>query len=154
MINIIVATSINGIIGDKDKNNLPWKNHYKNDLIRFKNLTLNSTVVMGKNTYLSIGRELPNRKNIIISKTLKDNKLDIRTSLVEVIDKEKDLWIIGGKELYKEGLKYADNIYLTIIPEIVDINNPIDMFFINPEYFEIINIEEDNSVKFYNYKRK
>jgi len=109
---------------------------------------------MGKNTYLSIGRELPNRKNIIISKTLKDNKLDIRTSLVEVIDKEKDLWIIGGKELYKEGLKYADNIYLTIIPEIVDINNPVDMFFINPEYFEIINIEEDNSVKFYNYKRK
>ena len=83
---IIVATDNIGGIGyyDKIKNNytIPWKN--REDMLFFKKTTTGdkeNAVIMGRNTYLSIGKELPNRKNIIISKTLQDENLTIFPNL-------------------------------------------------------------------------
>lgn len=94
---LIMASDINGGIGYK--NQLPWPK-MKNDLQRFKNLTVGHTVIMGKNTFESLGKPLPKRNNIVISKTL-NNVEDVKifSSKSEAIEFVKDLelvFIIGG----------------------------------------------------------
>jgi len=110
---MIVAVSDNLCIG-KD-NDLPW--HLPTDLKRFKELTSNCVVIMGRKCYESIGRPLPKRINIVLSR---DTKLTIPgciiyNSLDEAIKDYKDnnIFIIGGSEIYKEGSKFADNFYIT-----------------------------------------
>lgn len=116
MISIIVAASDNNVIG-KD-NQLIWKQ--SNDLKRFKELTSGKTVIMGRKTYESIGKPLPNRINIVVSrneKLLIKNVLTV-TSIEDAIRKsprDRDIFIIGGGEIYKESLKYANTIYMTRI---------------------------------------
>ena len=115
-LSLIVAVSKNGFIG-KD-GSLPWQ--ISEDLKRFRKITSNSVVIMGKNTYLSIGKALPNRENIIVSTTLKsaDGCIIVR-SLDEAIglSKEnfpsKDIFLIGGYAIYKTGEAFADTLYLT-----------------------------------------
>ena len=115
-LSLIVAVSKNGFIG-KD-GSLPWQ--ISEDLKRFRKITSNSVVIMGKNTYLSIGKALPNRENIIVSTTLKSaDGCTIVRSLDEAIDlsKEsfprKDIFLIGGYAIYKTGEAFADTLYLT-----------------------------------------
>ena len=113
---LIVAVSNNGFIG-KD-GSLPWQ--ISEDLKRFRKITSNSVVIMGRNTFLSIGKALPNRENIIVSATLKsmENCL-IANTLDEAIDiskekfPEKDIFLIGGYAIYKAGETFADTLYLT-----------------------------------------
>jgi dihydrofolate reductase len=117
MVSIIVAKSKNNIIGDKGK--IPW--NISNDLKRFKELTTNNIVIMGRKTYESLPKEykpLPHRMNIIISrdKNYKANNCLVFDNLKKAIRKSgtnKEIFIIGGGEIYKEGFKYADKIYLT-----------------------------------------
>jgi dihydrofolate reductase len=117
MVSIIVAKSKNNIIGDKGK--IPW--HIPNDLKRFKELTTNNVVIMGRKTYESLPKEykpLPHRMNIIISKdkNYKATNCLVFDNLKKAIRKSgtnKEIFIIGGGEIYKEGFKYADKIYLT-----------------------------------------
>jgi dihydrofolate reductase len=81
IINIIAAMSLNRVIG-KD-NQLPW--HYSEDLQHFKNLTLDHVIVMGYNTYLSIGKPLPKRRNIVLtSKTI--DGVETYTSIQAMMD--------------------------------------------------------------------
>jgi dihydrofolate reductase len=113
---IIVAASLNNAIG---KNNaLPW--HLKNDLQYFKKLTSNHCIVMGKNTFNSIGKLLPNRVNIILSTddNFKVEGAVVRKSLQEAIEyaqrwQQDRIYIIGGGQLYKQALPLSTEVYLT-----------------------------------------
>jgi len=114
MIKIIVAMSENRVIGNN--NELIWK--LSSDLKRFKELTTNNTVVMGRKTYESIGRPLPNRRNIIITRNLEYlvEGCEIVSSLEEaLLLTNNNCFIIGGGEIYKQSLEVADKIYLTLV---------------------------------------
>ena len=115
-ISLIAAMAKNSIIG-KD-NALPW--HIPEDFKYFKKQTLKKPVIMGRKTYESIGRLLPKRKNIIVTRKL-DYKVEgaiIVNGIEEAIlscDPEQEVMIIGGAEIYKAAMPYANKIYLTII---------------------------------------
>ena len=114
MIKIIVATSKNKVIGNN--NELIWK--LSSDLKRFKELTTGHPVVMGRKTYESIGKPLPNRRNIIITRNLEYevNGCEVVSSLEEaLLLSNNDCFIIGGGEIYKQSLEVADKIYLTLV---------------------------------------
>jgi dihydrofolate reductase len=114
MIKIIVATSKNKVIGNN--NELIWK--LSSDLKRFKELTTGHPVVMGRKTYESIGKPLPNRRNIIITRNLEYevNVCEVVSSLEEaLLLTNNDCFIIGGGEIYKQSLEVADKIYLTLV---------------------------------------
>lgn len=114
MIKLIAACSENRVIG-KD-NTLIW--HVPGDLKRFKELTSGHNVLMGRKTYESIGRPLPNRRNIILTRNedYKPEGCFCYSNLEEVINLYKnDLFVIGGEEIYRQTLPYADEILLTLI---------------------------------------
>ena len=116
MIKIIVAISKNRVIGCGNK--LIW--NLPNDIKRFKSLTLNNPVVMGRKTYESIGKPLINRRNIIITRnnTYEMPGCEVVNSLESALElTNNDCFIIGGGEIYDQSLKYADKIYLTLIDE-------------------------------------
>lgn len=130
MIKIIAGVSLNGVMGDSNSNSIPW--HYPEDLKHFRSLTLDQTVIMGKNTWQSLKSPLKNRKNVIISSS--DINFEgshaVYHSLKEAVT--NDCWLIGGKSIYQEGLQFADQIHLTIINKFIDIENPIMFPWINP----------------------
>lgn len=119
MINIIVASDKNGVIGSGNK--LPW--HLPTDLQMFKNLTKGNTVVMGRKTYESMPfypKGLPGRNNVIISRTLKEvpgcmvvDSFETYMNYLTIVNKQEHVWIIGGGEIYRQALKYATSIYHT-----------------------------------------
>ena len=114
MINIIVAMSKNRVIGNA--NTLIW--HLPEDLKRFKQLTTGNTIVMGRKTYESIGRPLPNRRSIIITRdtNYKVDGCEVVNSLEEALElSNNNCFIIGGGEIYRQALDKADRIYLTRI---------------------------------------
>ena len=117
---IISATSENNVIG-KD-NDLPW--YLPADLAHFKNLTSGKHIVMGRKTYESVGRPLPNRTNIVVSRNPDFIAAGCETasSLSDAIKKTggKDLFVCGGSEIYKQALEVADIMYLTRIHAVVE----------------------------------
>jgi len=124
-ISAIIATSLNYTIGKDGK--LPW--HLPKDLQRFKNLTYGHHIIMGRNTFESIGRILPNRKNIIISTTLNYSDYqnenikvfeNISTALKFVLEKRDYPFIIGGEQILRTALPFIDKIYLTQVKEYID----------------------------------
>ncbi|MBQ7309999.1 MAG: dihydrofolate reductase [Alistipes sp.] len=116
MINIIVAVAKNGVIGDK--NSLLW--HIREDMVHFRTLTSGHPVIMGRKTYDSIGRPLPKRTNVVITR---DTELQIEGctmahSLEEAIalfDPQEEIFIIGGAQIYAQALSLAHRIYLTVV---------------------------------------
>lgn len=116
MIKIIVAISKNRVIGDS--NRLIW--HLPADLKRFKEITTGHPIVMGRKTYESIGRPLPNRRNIIITRDDKYNvdNCEVVNSIEEaLLLTGNDCFIIGGGEIYKQVLHLAEKIYMTVVDE-------------------------------------
>lgn len=117
MISLIVAYSKNNkVIGVN--NTIPW--HIKEDFIHFKNYTTGKTIIMGEQTFLSIGKPLPNRKTIVA--TIKDFKYDhkdvtISNDLFEVLkkykDSEEELVVCGGATIYKLALPYVDKMVIS-----------------------------------------
>ena len=112
-ISIIVAMSKNRVIG-KD-NDMPW--HLSDDLKNFKKITIGKTIIMGRITYESIGRPLPKRKNVVLSKSLIDSNVIVLDSLDEAlnISKEEEIFIIGGQDIYFQTIEKAKKLYLTTI---------------------------------------
>jgi len=115
-VTLIAAMAENRVIG-KD-NQLIW--HFPEDLKHFKQLTSGHHVIMGRKTFESVGRPLPNRTNIIITRQT-DYKAEgcliahsIEEALAMVKDDEQP-FIVGGAEIYKQALAFADGIELTII---------------------------------------
>ncbi len=119
MVKIIVATSKNNVIGDSNK--LIW--HLPADLKRFKEITTGHPIVMGRKTYESIGRPLPNRRNIIITRDeqYEVDGCEVVNSIEEaLLLTNNDCFIIGGGEIYKQSLPIAQQIFMTIIDEDFD----------------------------------
>lgn len=109
---ILAIDSKNGIGKD---NKLNW--HLKSDLKRFRELTINQNVIMGYNTFKSIGKPLPSRSNIVLSRdeSLRINGVKVYNSIESLLKSVKDGWVIGGAEIYKQMLQYTDEIYMTRI---------------------------------------
>ena len=116
MISIIVAIAKNGVIGDK--NTLLW--HLREDMVHFRTTTSGHPVIMGRKTYDSIGRPLPKRTNVVITR---DTNLSIEgciiahslSEAVEMFSTEEEIFIIGGAQIYAQALEIADRLYLTVI---------------------------------------
>ncbi len=120
-ISLIVAVSNNHVIG-KD-NTLPW--HLPEDLKRFRALTTGHHIIMGRKTYESLGRLLPDRTTVIVTRN-KSYRVDgaiVVNSLPEAIEvcaSDAEAFIIGGAELYHQGFKYAQKLYLTQVETVVE----------------------------------
>jgi dihydrofolate reductase len=114
----IVAQDINRVIGGNNK--LLW--YLPEDLKRFRDITTNSAVVMGRKTFESIGKPLPNRRNVILT-TNKDYKAEgcfVYNDMNEIISDYSDtgeVFIIGGGEIYKLFFPHIDRLYITLVED-------------------------------------
>lgn len=119
MISLLVAMGNNNVIGRN--NTMPW--HLPRDLQYFKELTTGKTVVMGRKTLESIGKPLPNRRNIVLSRTKSAIEgVEVIHELEEIFkianeNPEEELFIIGGGNIYNQAINFADRLYITHIEE-------------------------------------
>ncbi len=118
LISAIVAMSENRVIGRN--NQLPW--HLPADLKHFKMITTGHAIIMGRKTFDSIGKPLPNRTNIIITRnrSFTASGCIITTSIDEAIQKavdesSKEIFIIGGTDIFIQSMPYISRLYLTIV---------------------------------------
>jgi dihydrofolate reductase len=121
MISLIAAMSNNRVIGNN--NQLPW--HLPNDLQHFKTLTVDKPIIMGRKTFDSIGRALPKRRNIVVSRQsgLTIPKCEVFTTIDDAISATQDepeTMIIGGATIYEQTIQYADRIYLTVVDTTIE----------------------------------
>lgn len=138
---MIAAMDENRGIGYKGR--IPW--HIKEDLLRFKNLTIGKTIIIGRKTYQSLigyyqrsGKPMPKRKTIIVTRqkliSIPDgfwfcHSIEEALDLAKKIEKE-EVFISGGAEIFAQGIKYTEKLYLTIIKGVFQ----ADTFF--PDYSE------------------
>lgn len=123
LLSIIVAAAENGVIGRQGQ--LPWR--LSADLRRFKQLTMGHAVLMGRKTYESIGRPLPGRRMIIITRQPGycaagaeiAHSLSAACGLAASAD-ETEAFIIGGAEIFREALPHADRLYFTQVHTMID----------------------------------
>lgn len=140
MITIIVAMSKNNVIGSD--NQLIWD--IPEDLAYFKEKTMDKTIVMGRKTYESIGRALPGRKNVVLTRDKEFSANNVETvHNIETILNMGDVVVIGGDSVYKEFLKYADVLYVTEIDKEFD----GDSYFpeISKRWVKTRSVEGENS---------
>lgn len=121
IISLIVAMSENRVIGID--NSLPW--HLPGDLKWFKRNTVGKTVIMGRKTYESIGRPLPERRNVVISRNpdYQAPGCDVVPGLEQalaLVEPDGEAMIMGGASLYEQTLPRADRLYLTLVHAQVD----------------------------------
>lgn len=158
MFSIIVAIGKNNEIGKNNK--LLW--HIPEDLKKFKKITLGKTVIMGRNTFESIGKPLPNRHNVVLSKNLQNinNKknLEICDDFSKIIKKYKnsveEVFIIGGAQIYEKALELGiiEKLYISHIDFSDD---EADTYFPEIDYNLWKKVEEEKYVgwKFCVYKK-
>jgi dihydrofolate reductase len=136
MISLIAAMSKNRVIGKDGR--LPWS--LPDDLAYFKKITMGHPVIMGRKTFESLGKPLPGRENIVITENRNYQPKDCLTlhSIDETIAfcNDKNGFIIGGAQIYRQFLPYAEKLYITFIDEIFD----GDSFFpeVNLEMWRLI----------------
>jgi dihydrofolate reductase len=115
VISIVVAVSKNGVIGKKGK--LPW--HIPAELQYFKRITMGHPILMGRRTHEAIGRALPGRENVVITRdpAYRREGIQVFTSLQDALERYKDqeLMVIGGAEIIRQCIHRADRLYLTVI---------------------------------------
>jgi dihydrofolate reductase len=145
MISFLVAMDQNRVIG-KD-NQLPW--HLPEDLKYFKRMTMGHPIAMGRKTHESIGRILPGRENIIITRNpeYKCEGCTVFSSIQDFVnyctDFENEIFVIGGAEIFKETFPYVDRLYITYIHEAFE----GDTFFPNFISSEWKLISSDKGIK-------
>lgn len=122
-ISIVVATAENGVIGIE--NRLPWR--LSSDLKNFKKLTSGHAILMGRKTYESIGKPLPKRRNLVISRdpAYQAEGCEVFQSIEAAIEaaqaqNETEVFVIGGAQIYRQVLPKADKIYLTRVKAAVE----------------------------------
>lgn len=123
MISFIVAMDENRVIGKN--NELPW--HLPEDLKYFKRVTMGHPIIMGRKTFESIGRPLPGRENIIITrnKEFQTDKCTVINSVEELLkycheNPNEEYFVIGGAEIFKQLISHVDHLYITFIHEHFD----------------------------------
>lgn len=141
----------NRAIGKENK--LIWK--ISEDLKRFKSLTTGHPIIMGRKTFDSIGKPLPNRTNIVVTRNadFKAEGCVICTSLEEAVEsgfaKDDQIFIIGGQEIYSQAIKIANKLFITLI----EAESNADAFF--PDYSDfkkVISTEENKTPEGLKYK--
>ena len=139
-VTIVVAIAENYAIGKH--NQLLW--HMPADLKHFKQITSGHTVIMGRKTYDSVGKPLPNRRNIIITRQdITIPGCEVVKSVEEALklcSNEEEVFIEGGAEIYKLAIYKTDRIYLTIIHHSFD----ADSFFPEIDYMEWKEVSRDD----------
>jgi len=121
-LSIIVAVSENHVIGLH--NQLPW--HLPADLAYFRRLTTGHTILMGRKTYESIGRPLPKRENVVITRdtSFQPDGVVVLHSLEAAIDhvrgRQEEVFIIGGDTIYRQSLSWVNRIYYTRVHVVLD----------------------------------
>ena len=143
MLSIIVAKAKNNVIG-KD-NSLIW--HLPEDLKRFKKITTGHTIIMGRRTFESLGRVLPNRHHVILCN---DAEMNIDDENVEILDdiakldkyieSDKENFVIGGATMYKLLMPYCNKMYITEIDR--EFEGDVSFPEINKIEWKIINTEK------------
>jgi dihydrofolate reductase len=135
IISIMVAIAEDGAIGKN--NQLLW--HLPADLKHFKQTTSGHTVIMGRKTYDSVGKPLPDRRNIVISRnaSLEIPGVELVTDLESAIalcDENEEVFIVGGAQIYRMAMGITDKIYLTVVKGTFD----ADTYFppIDPKFWE------------------
>lgn len=122
MISLLVAHDLNRVIGLN--NDLPW--HIPEDLAYFKKMTLGKAIIMGRKTYESIGRPLPGRLNIVLTKNesyTTEGVLvfnDLNKAIEKAQEYNEEVMVIGGSEIFKMVLDVADRLYITVIEKHFD----------------------------------
>ena len=116
LLSLITAMDSNRLIG-KD-NALPW--HLPADLTFFKQTTMGKPIIMGRKTFTSIGKALPGRKNIVVTRDCNFDAADcdVASSIehaISMVEDSKEVMLIGGASLYQQTINRADIIYLTVI---------------------------------------
>ena len=159
MINIIAAITDNNALGKDNK--LLFR--LKKDMAHFKNITTDNVVIMGRKTYESLGKTLPNRVNIVLSRNMESNE-DFYTfdSIEKAIEwskenyPQKEIFIIGGASIYDKALKddIVDKLYMTKIKQTVE---DADAFFPEIDYkrkWSITSVERffENGIEFFTYE--
>lgn len=155
MVSIIVAVAKNNVIGCANK--LIW--HISEDLKRFKALTSGHPVVMGRRTYESIGRPLPGRTNVVVSRSedLRIEGVVVVNSLEKALDVARqsaggdEVFVIGGDQIYRQSIPLADRIYYTL----VDQEPEGDAYFepLRASDWQIESLEKHDGYSFINYVR-
>lgn len=140
MISIIAAVAKNRAIGFENKL-IYW---LPNDLKRFKALTTGHTIIMGRNTYLSLPKgALPNRRNVVLSTTVKElpgcEVFPTLEAALKSCKGDEDVYIIGGARVYEQAMALADRLCLT---EVDDTPQEADAFFPDYSEWEIAEKEE------------
>ena len=112
---LIAAVGANGVIG-RD-NDLPWR--IREDLQHFKQLTLGHTLVMGRKTYDSIGRPLPRRRTVVVTRQpdWSADGVEVVHDVEDALKQTGDLYVAGGGEIYRQALPYADRLELTEVDQ-------------------------------------
>lgn len=146
MLSMIVAIADNNVIGKDNK--LLWR--LPEDLKRFKQITTGKTIIMGRKTFESLGRVLPNRKHVVLTKS-KENLIEHEdveyisdiSGLEKYINSEEENFVIGGGVIYNLLLPYTTKLYITKI----DYNFEGDTFFPNVDYSKWNLVEETQGIK-------
>jgi len=112
---LIAAVGANGVIGVD--NDLPWR--IREDLQHFKQLTLGHTLVMGRKTYDSIGRPLPGRRTVVVTRRpdWSADGVEVVHTVEEALKQDGDIYVAGGGEIYRQALPYADRLELTEVAQ-------------------------------------
>ena len=121
IVSLIAAVSDNGVIGRDG--GLPWR--LPDDLRQFKRLTLDHTIIMGRKTWEEVGRPLVNRRNVVVSRNpeFQAPGATVVPSLEEALAlgaTERQVFVIGGGEIYRQALPRADRLYLTVVHATVE----------------------------------
>lgn len=155
MLSVIVAIANENVIGKDNK--LIW--HIPEDLQRFKKITSGKNIIMGRKTFESLGRVLPNRKHIILCNDLEMNIEDENVVILEdikmldpYINSEEESFVIGGATIYKLLMPYANKLYITKIHQDFD----GDVYFpeIKDEEWQVVETQKglQNEENPYNYE--
>jgi dihydrofolate reductase len=153
---MIFAASPHGVIGVGGK--IPWR--YLGDWKRFKRVTLGSTVVMGRKTFESIGKPLPGRRNLVVTRRAIDVAgIECVASIDEALRRAgtADVWFIGGAQIYEEAMQYVDVIDVTYVPDYVDTSDAVHAPSIDERVFEpgpIVLHEDEPALKRRVYTRR
>ena len=141
MVSLIVAASRNGVIGAKGK--LPWR--LPTDLQRFKELTMGHPILMGRKTFESIGKPLPGRINIVVTRQKGFQCCGVTVvhspeEALLICEDEREVFVIGGAEIYQQALSFANRIYLTRIEK--DFEGDTALFEIDLKVWKEVSREE------------
>lgn len=140
-LSIIVAAAENNVIGNN--NALIW--HISADLKHFRQLTTGHAVIMGRKTFESIGKALPDRRNIVVSRNpdFCPEGCEVVSGITEalqLVSREDEVFIIGGGTLYQEMWDKADRLYITLVHAVVDGDTSIPP--IDPSHWQIVSRQD------------